>query len=182
MCDIEVPQDAETLHVMTERRSFSSSLLPPADPKANYLAHKDEIDQAIRHVLDGGSYILGPEVATFEQEFVRYLGVRFAVGVGSGTDALQLALRACGVGPGGPVPKFVEKAKRAYSLGGSTTRPPDEPGGQTEEEYAHGTVYSKSAGEESAIGVESGDRGALGPGSLDRGPAGEDPGCLGHAV
>ena len=76
--------------------------------------------------------------------------------------------------PQGPVPKFVEKAKRASSLGGFTTRPPDEPGGQTEEEYAHGTVYSKSNGEESAIGVESGDRGALGPGSLDRGPAGPD--------
>src|SRR3972149_4669353 len=82
----------------------------------------------------------------------------------------------------GPVPKFVEKAKRAYSLGGSTTRPPDEPGGQTEEEYAHEAVYPKSAGEESAIGVESGDRGALGSRSLDRGPAGEGPGSLGDAV
>jgi len=103
MCDIEVPQEAETLHVITEKRLLSSSLLPPADPKANYLAHKDEIDQAIRHVLDGGSYILGPEVGAFEQEFARYLGVRFAVGVGSGTDALQLALRSCGVGPGDAV-------------------------------------------------------------------------------
>ena len=40
MCDIEVPQEAETLHVITEKRLLSSSLLPPADPKANYLAHK----------------------------------------------------------------------------------------------------------------------------------------------
>src|SRR5262249_17932185 len=48
-------------------------------------------------------YILGQEVAAFEAEFARYLGVRDAVGVGSGTDALHLALRACGVGPGDAV-------------------------------------------------------------------------------
>lgn len=74
-----------------------------ADPKANYLAHKDEIDAAIRCVLDGGSYILGQEVAAFEGEFARYLGVRYAIGVGSGTDALHVALRACGIGPGDTV-------------------------------------------------------------------------------
>jgi dTDP-4-amino-4,6-dideoxygalactose transaminase len=76
------------------------SLLLPADPKANYLAHKDEIDQAIRRVLDSGWYILGREVAAFEEEFARYTGVRHAVAVASGTDALHLALRVCGIGPG----------------------------------------------------------------------------------
>jgi dTDP-4-amino-4,6-dideoxygalactose transaminase len=75
----------------------------PANPAANYLAHRSEIDQAIRGVLDGGTYILGREVAAFEQEFARYLGVPHAIGVGSGTDALHIALRACGVGPGDAV-------------------------------------------------------------------------------
>jgi len=48
-------------------------------------------------------YILGDEVARFEEEFAHYLGVQHAVGVGSGTDALHIALRACGVGPGDTV-------------------------------------------------------------------------------
>lgn len=60
--------------------------LLPTDPKANYLAHKDGIDQAIDWVLDIGCYILGQEVVAFEQEFARYLGLRDAVGVGGGTD------------------------------------------------------------------------------------------------
>ena len=80
-----------------------SSLLLPADPGANYLAHKDEIDEAIHRVLDRGWYILGDEVRAFEEEFGRYLGIGHAVGVGSGTDALHLALRALGVGPGDAV-------------------------------------------------------------------------------
>ena len=79
------------------------SLLSPMDPKANYLAHKDEIDKAVHRVLDSGRYILAQEVAAFEQEFACYLGVRHAVGVGSGTDALHVALRACGIGPGDAV-------------------------------------------------------------------------------
>lgn len=78
-------------------------MILPANPAANYLAHQSEIDQAIRRVLDGGAYILGREVAAFEQEFARYLDAQHAIGVGSGTDALHVALRACGVGPGDAV-------------------------------------------------------------------------------
>jgi dTDP-4-amino-4,6-dideoxygalactose transaminase len=74
--------------------------IPQCDPKANYLAHKAEIDAAIAAVLDGGRYILGPEVEAFEREFAAFLAVRHAIGVGNGTDALELALRACRVGPG----------------------------------------------------------------------------------
>jgi len=70
------------------------------DPRANYLAHKEEIDRAIARVLDSGSYILGREVAAFENEFAAYIGVRSGVGVGSGTEALHLALLACGIGKG----------------------------------------------------------------------------------
>jgi dTDP-4-amino-4,6-dideoxygalactose transaminase len=74
--------------------------IPQTDPKANYLAHADEIDAAIHDVLHAGRYILGTQVAAFEQEFAAWLGASFAVGTGSGTDALHLALRACGIGPG----------------------------------------------------------------------------------
>ncbi len=74
--------------------------LPQTDPKANYLAHQVAIDAAIRRVLESGSYILGREVEAFEEEFAAYIDVQHAVGVGNGTDALALALRACGVGNG----------------------------------------------------------------------------------
>jgi dTDP-4-amino-4,6-dideoxygalactose transaminase len=74
--------------------------IPQTDPRANYLAHKSEIDAAIWAVLSGGRYILGEQVAAFEREFAAYLGAGHAIGVGSGTDALHLALRACGIGPG----------------------------------------------------------------------------------
>jgi dTDP-4-amino-4,6-dideoxygalactose transaminase len=75
----------------------------PVDLKAGYYAHKAEIDQAINRVLQSGWYILGPEVADFEQDFARYLGTRHAIGVANGTDALCLALRACGIGAGDAV-------------------------------------------------------------------------------
>ena len=78
-------------------------MILPANPAANYLAHRDEIDQAVRRALDSGMYILGQEVAKFEEEFAHYLGAQHAIGVGSGTDALHIALRACGVGPGDTV-------------------------------------------------------------------------------
>lgn len=70
----------------------------PSNPKANYLAHKDEIDAAIARVLDSGWYILGQEVTAFEKEFAAYIGARFAIGLGSGTEALHLALMACNIG------------------------------------------------------------------------------------
>lgn len=74
--------------------------VPAADPRSNYLAHQEEIDQALRRALEGGSYILGNEVAAFEQEFADYLDVSEAIGVGNGTDALHLALRTCDIGHG----------------------------------------------------------------------------------
>ncbi len=79
---------------------LSATSLLSTDPRASYLAHKEEIDWAIGRVLDRGWYILGEEVAAFEKEFARYLAVGHAVGVASGTDALHLALRVCGVGTG----------------------------------------------------------------------------------
>lgn len=73
--------------------------VPQTDPRASYLAHREEIDSAIQRVLDSGKYILGQEVEHFEQEFAAYIGISHAIGVGNGTDAMELSLRACGVGP-----------------------------------------------------------------------------------
>jgi dTDP-4-amino-4,6-dideoxygalactose transaminase len=78
-------------------------MIPQANPRAQYVSHQAEIDQAIARVLDKGRYILGEEAAAFEREFAAYIGVRSGIGVGSGTEALHLALRACGVGPGDEV-------------------------------------------------------------------------------
>lgn len=74
--------------------------VPPADPRASYLALKEPIDAAVAHVLEHGFYILGDEVAAFEREFAAWVGATEGVGVNSGTDAIQLALRTLGIGPG----------------------------------------------------------------------------------
>src|SRR5262249_17800616 len=74
-----------------------------SNPKAQYLSRKAAIDAAIQRVLDGGQYILGPEVRAFEAEFAAYLGSRHCIGVASGTAAIEIALRACGIGRGDEV-------------------------------------------------------------------------------
>ena len=74
-----------------------------ANPIENYLAHRMEIDASIARVLQSGTYILGPETQAFEEEFARYLEVPHAIGVGSGTEALHLALKACNIGLGDEV-------------------------------------------------------------------------------
>jgi dTDP-4-amino-4,6-dideoxygalactose transaminase len=73
------------------------------DLQAQYQAHRDEIDRAILDVVASGQFVLGPNVRTFETELAEYVGCRRAVGVASGTDALQLALVALGIGPGDEV-------------------------------------------------------------------------------
>ena len=73
------------------------------DLKAQYSSLKWEIDEAIQKVIAGGQFILGPEVKAFEEEMASYLGAGYAVGVASGTDALQLALLAGGIKPGDEV-------------------------------------------------------------------------------
>ncbi len=77
--------------------------VPLFDTSSPLKALRPEIDAAIARVLDGERYILGPEVAAFEQELAAYCGARHAVGVANGTDALTIALRAMGVGPGDDV-------------------------------------------------------------------------------
>lgn len=77
--------------------------VPAFDLTRQYAAIRSEIDAAIGDVLASGSFILGDQVAAFEREFAAYCGVEHAVGVGSGTEALHLALRALGIGAGDEV-------------------------------------------------------------------------------
>jgi dTDP-4-amino-4,6-dideoxygalactose transaminase len=74
--------------------------IPQADPRAGYLEHRAAINAAIARVLDSGQYILGREAETFENRFAALIGVAHGIGCGSGTDALELAVRACGIGAG----------------------------------------------------------------------------------
>jgi len=78
-------------------------MLPMVDLQRQYHDLKAEVDEAIRQVLKETRFILGPNVAKLEEEVAAYLGPSSAVGVASGTDALLLALRACGVGEGDEV-------------------------------------------------------------------------------
>ena len=77
--------------------------IPLVDLKAQYDSIKDEIDKAVHRVMEGGQFILGEEVEALEKEIDSFLGVKYAVGVASGTEALQLALLACGIGHGDEV-------------------------------------------------------------------------------
>jgi dTDP-4-amino-4,6-dideoxygalactose transaminase len=77
--------------------SRKPSPIPQVSPKAAYLAQQAEIDAALARATRSGWYILGPEVESFEREFATYLGVNHTVGVANGTDAIELALRACEV-------------------------------------------------------------------------------------
>src|SRR5262249_25256231 len=76
------------------------AVIPQTDPRAGYLAQRAAIDAAIARVLEGGSYILGREVEAFEAAFADFIGVAHAVACANGTDAIELALRACGIGSG----------------------------------------------------------------------------------
>jgi len=110
--------------------------IPLIDLRAQYVSLRDEIQEAIRAVLDSGIYVSGPEVQSFEQETAAFAGVKYAVSTANGTDSLILALEACGVGPGdevitspytffataeaiarvGAVPVFADIDPRTYNL------------------------------------------------------------------
>lgn len=77
--------------------------VPFVDLQAQYASIKPAVDAAIGEVLAKSAFINGPFVKTFEEEFARYCGVGHCVGVANGTDAIALALRAIGVGPGDEV-------------------------------------------------------------------------------
>jgi len=78
-------------------------MIPLCDLSQQYLSLQDEIDAALRQVAASGQYILGPHVNALEQEIAELCDCQYAVGVGNGTDALQLVLRALEIGPGDEV-------------------------------------------------------------------------------
>src|SRR5438552_13585125 len=79
------------------------SQIPLVDLKAQHQEVAEEVQRGFAQVLEKTAFILGPAVAEFEAAFARFSGVAHCVGVANGTDALELALRAAGVGPGDEV-------------------------------------------------------------------------------
>ncbi len=77
--------------------------VPLFDPNTPLEPLRERLDDALLGVLDDGRFILGPNVAAFEQEFAAFIGAGHAIGVANGTEALTIALRALGVGPGDEV-------------------------------------------------------------------------------
>src|SRR5213596_2513028 len=77
--------------------------VPLFDTSAPLAPLREELRAAIERVLESERYILGPEVEAFEREFAAYCGADEAVGVANGTEAITIALRAMGVGPGDEV-------------------------------------------------------------------------------
>jgi dTDP-4-amino-4,6-dideoxygalactose transaminase len=118
------------------KKQEKSMKIQLADLNAQYLTLKNEIDHAILQTVESMQFILGPEVKSLEKEMAAYLGTKYAVGVASGTDALVIALLACGIGPGdevittpftfiatsetvsrcGAVPVFVDIDPKTYNL------------------------------------------------------------------
>ena len=82
---------------------MAEDFIPVANPKIQFIRHQAQIREAIERVLASGWYILGDEVKGFEREFADFLGVKYCLGVASGTDAISLALKAVGVIPGDEV-------------------------------------------------------------------------------
>ncbi|MCA9798664.1 MAG: DegT/DnrJ/EryC1/StrS family aminotransferase [Cyanobacteria bacterium HKST-UBA06] len=78
-------------------------MIPILDLKRQYNQHKEALDEAVLAVMESGGFILGPTVERFEKDVAQWLDANHAIGVATGTDALYLALRACGVGPGDEV-------------------------------------------------------------------------------
>ena len=78
-------------------------MIPVSDPRASYFSYRSEIDAAVAAVMERGRYILGEETAALEEEFAAFAGCRFGIGVGSGTEAIHIALRALGIGNGDEV-------------------------------------------------------------------------------
>ncbi len=106
------------------RTSLASTGVPVPLFAASLAPYMERLAGRLAEVAESGAYILGPEVRAFEEEFADYLGTGHAIGVGNGTDALTIALRAIGVGPGDEVvcPSFTFYAT-AESIVNAGARP-----------------------------------------------------------
>lgn len=100
---------------------MSDAPIPFLDLATATVPVRDELDLAWKTVTNHGRYVNGPEVAQFEQEFAEYCGARFCIGVGNGTDALELILAALGIGPGDevivPANTFVATPEAVVAVG-----------------------------------------------------------------
>jgi len=92
-----------TLERTKNARRERTMRVPFVDLKAQYRSIQDEVRAAFDEVLTGMDFVLGPNLRAFEAEYAAYCQTKYAIGVANGTDALYLALRACGVGPGDEV-------------------------------------------------------------------------------
>jgi dTDP-4-amino-4,6-dideoxygalactose transaminase len=110
--------------------------IPLIDLSRQYFSIKEEVDEVVARVIERGAFTLGPELESFEENFAQYCGTKFAIGVGCGTEALHLSLKALGVGQGDEVitvpntfvatveailmcdarPVFVDVDERTYNL------------------------------------------------------------------
>ena len=77
--------------------------IPMVDLKVKYRKYKEEFDNAVIGVMESGMFIMGPEVSAFEREIEQYYGMKHAIGVASGTDALLIAALSLGIGKGDEV-------------------------------------------------------------------------------
>jgi len=102
--------------------SVTVNRVPFVDLKAQYATIKEEIDAAIARVIDNTSFVLGEEVRAFEAEFAEFSGFRHVIGVGNGTDAIELALRGAGLREGdevvAPTHTFVATTEAITRAGG----------------------------------------------------------------
>ena len=107
-------------------------MIPFIDLSAQQLRIKPQIDSAIQRVLAHGKYILGPEVHALEERLAEYTGAQYCVTCANGTDALQIALMALGVGPGdeviAPAFTYIASAEAASVLGAQPIYVDVEPG------------------------------------------------------
>ncbi len=87
----------------TKTQTHGGLCVPLLDLKQQYASIREEVQSALTDVFESQKFILGPQLQALESEIASYIGKRFAVGVGSGTDALFLSLHAYGIGPGDEV-------------------------------------------------------------------------------
>jgi dTDP-4-amino-4,6-dideoxygalactose transaminase len=101
--------------------SVSVTRIPFLDLKAQYSSIREEIEEVVHEVLESSHYVGGAAVEQFEEEFTRYVGARYAVGTASGTAALELVMRALGLGPGDevivPANSFFATAEAVSNVG-----------------------------------------------------------------
>jgi dTDP-4-amino-4,6-dideoxygalactose transaminase len=98
-------------------------MIPLVDLKRNYRSIKKEIDDGLKDVIDNTAFIMGPNVDNFEKEFARFCGARHCISVANGTVALEVALKALGIGPGDeviiPTLTFIATAEAVNNVGAS---------------------------------------------------------------